>query len=48
MNPNMEFNHLPIYRLVRTYTRNSKTTGHMLIFEILNESITIGDVYGLC
>ena len=32
INPNTENNHFPIHHFVRTYTRNSKTTGHMLTF----------------
>ena len=47
MNPNMECNHFPIHHFVRIYTCNSKTTGRMPTFYILNDCSTIGDVF-LC
>ena len=34
--------------IVRPYTDNSTTTGHIWMFYILNDYSTIGDVYFLC
>ena len=48
MSPNTERNHLLIQHFVRTYTRNSKTTGGMPTFYISNDCSTIVDVNFLC
>ena len=46
--PKMHRNHFPIRHYLRTYTCNSKTTGHMLMFYILNDCSTVEDVYFSC
>ena len=45
MDPNMHRNHFAIRRFLRTYTRNSKTTGCMRTFYISKDCFTITDVY---
>ena len=45
MDPNRHCNHFPVQHFVCPYTCNSKTTGRMQTFYILNDFSTIGDVY---
>ena len=45
MSPSLHRNHFPIWHFVHSCTRNSKTTGHMQTFYILNDCSTIKDVY---
>ena len=48
MSPNTEHNYFLMQHFVHTYTRNSITTGRMLMFYISSDCSTIRDVYFLC